>query len=127
MNNLKSSILFFLLAILLSGCAPASTSVPTSGVEGHVTLGPACPVVQASDPCPDKPYQATLTVLTPQRKKIAQFQTDANGYYHEALEPGDYILHPESPGVMPHAPEQPFTVQAGQFTTLDIVYDSGIR
>ncbi len=96
-------------------------------MEGHVTIGPTCPVENISDPCPDKPYQATLTVLNPQGKKVIQFKTDANGFYRADLEPGSYIMHPESPNVMPHAAEQPFTVQADQFTTLDISYDSGIR
>lgn len=92
-----------------------------------MTLGPTCPVENINDPCPDKPFQATLTVLDPHGKKVTQFQTDANGYYRESLAPGDYVMHPESPNVMPHAAEQPFTVQADRFTVVDIVYDSGIR
>ncbi len=124
---LKKSLLLLLFFLFLSSCGPTSTPAPTSGVEGHVTIGPTCPVENVSDPCPDKPYQATLTVLNLQGKKVTQFQTDANGYYHVALNPGDYVMHPESPNVMPHAAEQNFTVQANLFTTLDIVYDSGIR
>jgi len=38
-----------------------------------------------------------------------------------------YILHPESPGVMPVAPEQTFSILSGQFTQLTVTYDSGIR
>jgi hypothetical protein len=36
-------------------------------------------------------------------------------------------MHPESTDVMLHAQNQTFTVLEGQFTKLDIVYDSGIR
>ena len=111
----------------MSACGPVSTPTLTSGVEGHVTIGPTCPVEQLSDPCPNKPFQATLTILNVRGKKVIQFQTDAAGYYHVELSPGNYVMHPESPNVMPHAQEQNFTVQADQFTTLDIVYDSGIR
>jgi len=116
-----------LFCFLLAACGPSSTPNSTSGVEGHVTVGPTCPVVQIDNPCPDKPYQATLSILDKRGKNILKFQTDANGYYHTQLAPGDYILRPESPGVMPHAPEQPFTVSPDEFTTVDVVYDSGIR
>jgi hypothetical protein len=84
-------------------------------------------VEQVNHPCPDKPYQATLSVLTPARTKILEFQTDAEGHFRISLAPGDYILHPESPNVMPHAAEQTFTVITGKFTHLTVTYDSGIR
>lgn len=92
-----------------------------------MTIGPTCPVVQAGNPCADKPYQAFLTVLDTHGRKITRLQTDTNGYFHIALKPGEYVLHPESPAAMPNAKDQPFTVQTDQFTTVDIVYDSGIR
>jgi hypothetical protein len=116
-----------LLIFLLAACAPSQAAVTDSGIEGQVTIGPTCPVVRLDQRCPDKPYQATLTVLDPAGKKVTQVLTDANGLYRLALAPGDYILHPESPGVMPSAQDVPFNVVAGRFTKLDIAYDSGIR
>lgn len=86
-----------------------------------------CPVVRLDQPCPDQPYQSNLTVLNRAGKMIAQVRADVNGFYRLALLPGDYSMHPESPNVMPHAQDQLFSVLAGQFTKLDIVYDSGIR
>jgi len=128
---MRTKYIFLLVFLLVSGCStyliPTSTSVD-SGIDGQVTIGPTCPVVQINNPCPDKPYQATLTVLTASNhRKIIQFKTDANGYFRIALAPGDYILHPESPNVMPHAAEIPFTVTDHQFTLLNVSYDSGIR
>jgi len=120
-------LLFILSVFLLSACASTPTPAVDTGVEGQVLLGPMCPVVRLDQPCPDQPYQATLTVLNLAGERIAQVQADANGLYKLALQPGDYILHPESPNGMPHAQDQPFTVIAGLFTKLDIVYDSGIR
>lgn len=115
-----------LLVLLLAACSP--TSKPTdSGIEGDVTIGPMCPVVQVNNPCPDKPYQATLTVLTTDRQKIIQFQTDPNGHFQVKLAPGKYILHPESPHAMPRAADMSFTVNEHQFTRMEVVYDSGIR
>jgi len=117
-----AALLLFVLTVACSPRIPAGT-----GIEGHVFIGPVCPVVQVNNPCPDKPYQASLSVLDTNRKKIVNFQTDANGYFHEALEPGVYMLHPESPGMLPVATEQTFSVLLGQFTRLTITYDSGIR
>jgi hypothetical protein len=120
-------LLFILSVAMLSACTSTLTSAEDTGVEGQVLLGPMCPVVRLDQPCPDQPYQSTLTVLNPTGKMIAQIQADVKGVYRLALLPGDYIMHPESPNVMPHAQDQLFSVLAGQFTKLDIVYDSGIR
>jgi hypothetical protein len=100
-----------------------------TGIEGQVSLGPMCPVAKKDEPCPDQPYQATLTVLTPAGEKILQFTTDAEGKFHLDLAPGNYLLRPESPkGQMrPRAQEQPFSVSAGQYTSLNVQYDSGMR
>ena len=118
--------LFLLLVLLLTACS--NTTQPlNSGIEGSVTIGPMCPVVQANEPCPDQPYQATLTVLTPNGKKVTQFQTDESGHFRVDLTPGNYVLHPESPNGMPFASDLPFTVEENTFTKLEISYDSGIR
>jgi hypothetical protein len=115
------------LILLLAACLP-SPAPADSGVEGQVTVGPMCPVMEIGNPCPDQPYQATLTILTTtSRHKVLRFQTDQNGFFRVALAPGAYILQPESPNVMPYASEMAFTVQAHEFTRLEVVYDSGIR
>ena len=115
--------------VLLSACAPGFIPpMADTGVEGYVTIGPSCPVMQVGNPCPDKPYAATLTILAePSRLQVAQVQADAMGYYRVELAPGHYTLHPESPGKMPHAEDLPVAVQAHHFTRLDVVYDSGTR
>ena len=117
---------FLLFVLLLTACL--GTPQPSdSGIEGIVTIGPMCPVMQANVPCPDQPYQATLTVLTTSRRMVAQFQTDEKGHFRFNLASGDYVLHPESPNGMPFAAEMPFTVDEHRFTFLEISYDSGIR
>lgn len=120
---------FSIVLFLMTACSTLQVPQPTdTGIEGHVSIGPMCPVVQIGKPCPDKPYQATLTILIPAgRNKVLQFQTDSIGTFHKALAPGEYILHPESPDVMPHAAEIYFVVHAHQFTRIDVIYDSGIR
>ena len=131
------------MLIALSACSAAPTTGPLSspipagtptlaggaGIFGRVVLGPTCPVVRKDTPCADRPYQATLTVLTASRQKVVQFSTDADGSFRIALDPGDYILHPESPSgaAYPFGREQSFTVIAGQFSQLTVSYDSGMR
>jgi len=113
--------------LFLAACASSAANTTTSGLYGQVTIGPMCPVMQANVPCPDKPYQATITVLSQNRARVTQFTTDAQGTFKIGLKPGAYILVPESPNVMPSAGEQAVTVQAGLFTQVNISYDSGIR
>ncbi len=127
---MKHSILVFLFLIWLVGCSVTPVPDGTSGIEGQVLIGPTCPVVGPNDPdCADKPYQATLTVLTVPGQKVIRFTTDANGKFRINLNPGDYVLYPESPNgmVLPVGQEQSFTVIIGSFTQLTVTYDSGIR
>lgn len=123
---MKLQFITGVLILLLATCSaePAST---TSGVEGQVFIGPVCPVVQEGQECADRPYQATLIVNNSNGREIVKVQTDEQGRFKIPLEPGEYILQPESPNVMPYAAEQVFVVEAGKFTQVNITYDSGIR
>lgn len=102
----------------------------TSGIQGQVLIGPTCPGPTrpgASTQCADKPYQATFTVLNQSKQPVTQFQTDAQGRFQIALPPGTYTLVPESSGPLPRASEQTVTVTKGQFSEVQINFDSGIR
>ncbi len=122
-------LVVLVILVLLAACGPAATTQPDTGIEGLVTIGPMCPVVIEGQECPDQPFQATLTVLDRDGRRVLRFETDAEGRFRELLPPGDYILRPESPGEsrLPFAGEQEFSVAAGQFTRLVVNYDSGIR
>ncbi len=123
------------LALLMLGfntaaCSPRTAAAPSdSGIQGVVTIGPMCPVMQVGVPCPDKPYQAALSILTADgQHTVTRIETDPNGYFQVDLAPGKYILHPESPNNgMPHARDLPFVVEPHRFTRLEVSYDSGIR
>lgn len=117
---------FLLFVLLLAACLQTPQALD-SGIEGTVMIGPICPVMQENVPCPDKPYQAELSVLTTSGKEVTRFQTDENGRFRVNLAPGDYVLHPESPNGLPYAEEMPFIVNEHEFTRLKISYDSGIR
>jgi len=124
---LKQILCLSILLFCLAGCGSTPTPVPDSGVEGHVFIGPVCPVVQVNNPCPDKPYQTTLSILDQNGKKILAFQTDADGFFRVPLPSGDYILSSDMSTVLPRAMAQPFSVRDGEFTELSITFDSGIR
>jgi hypothetical protein len=120
----------FLIGVLILVLATCSIYNPTprgSGIEGQVIIGPMCPIVQSGQECPDQPYQATLTVNSPNGVQITKFQTDEQGRFKVPLVPGEYILHPESPNGIPFAGDQPFTIESGRYTQVTVNYDSGIR
>lgn len=123
----KIVFVLLLLLMLLSACSTLTPTPTDSGVEGQVFIGPVCPVVQPGQDCADKPYQANLVVNNSNGREIVKVQTDEQGQFKIPLEPGEYILHPESPNVMPSASDQNFSVEAGKFTQVNITYDSGIR
>jgi hypothetical protein len=112
---------------VLATCSIYSPTPRGSGIEGQVLLGPICPVVQVGQECPDQPYQATLTVFSPNGLQIVQIQSDAQGRFQVSLVPGEYILHPESPNGLPFAGDQTFMVETGRYTQITVHYDSGIR
>ncbi len=117
--------LFLLLFFALSACAPIIP--PNTGVEGQVLIGPQCPAMQVGEPCPDLPYQATLTINKPNGKRVTEITTDENGRFRTSLAAGEYILHPESINLIPYAQDQTFVVVEGVFTLLTVNYDNGVR
>lgn len=123
---MKFKFLLGVLILVLSTCS-VNSNAEDSGIEGKVVIGPMCPVVQIGEECPDQPYQAVLTVNSPKGERIVQVQTDEEGGFRIPLQPGEYILHPESPNSMPFAAEQSVIVEEGRFTQVIVNYDSGIR
>ncbi len=130
MKTLTLLPLLAAVAALWLACEGAEAPPLTSGIEGQVLLGPACPVVQEGTPCPDSPYQATIVVWNAERtKKLRTFTTDADGRFHVGLAPGRYYLDPQPPdsGGPPTPEPQTVDVPAGRFLQLTVRYDSGIR
>ena len=113
--------------LLLATWSFHSPAPRESGVAGQVLIGPMCPVVQQGQACPDQPYQATLTIKSQNGGIIVQFPTDTQGQFRIPLEPGQYVLHPESPAGIPFAADQAIIVEAGQYTQILVHYDSGVR
>ena len=80
---MKTFTIFLLLtaaAVLWLACRGQQAPLLTSGIEGQVLIGPTCPVLRESTPCPDQPYQATIAVWNAERtEKVHTFTTDEGG------------------------------------------------
>ena len=116
------------MAVILVGCSSPSPPADT-GVEGIVTIGPMCPVVQVEQPCPDQPYAARLTVANPFGKIFTRATADADGRFRIPLPGGDYLLEAGAADgrPFPASASHPFSVREGVWTRLDVTLDSGIR
>jgi hypothetical protein len=125
----KRPVLWLAAALLVGGCGSSDLLDPTAnqGIEGMVSIGPMCPVQTIDDPCPDAPYQAWIDVRTPTRALVTRVRSDEDGTFEVGLQPGRYVLDPETQGHLPTAVEQTVDVVAGVYTEVLISYDSGIR
>jgi len=97
-----------------------------SGIEGETIIRPVSPIERSGE-INYRAYQATVTVLDQTGHTVTEFHSGADGRFRISLEPGTYVLRPESPGSLPRAPKQTVTVLENEFTQVRITYDSGIR
>ena len=103
-------------------------SVEDSGAEGMVLIAPTCPVMRVGEEekC-QKPFKTSLTVWQGARQVGVVLSDDA-GKFRVNLPAGEYVLKAfETPSRMPSLAPVSFTVLPHQFTTLEVIFDSGIR
>ncbi len=101
-----------------------------SGVRATVTLGPTCPVmrIDVPDQCQDKPYSTNFVVkIASTNIEVAKVKSNDNGYFEIKLIPGKYLIVPESDRMLPRAEPVTVDVKDNEFTSVNIVFDSGIR
>lgn len=134
MERLGHSLLV-LATVCLMGCnypiqAALLSGNGSSGIEGQVLIGPTCPVMRENDPnCADKPYPTTLG-LYQNGQLLARLVTDDQGRFKVSPEPGTYTLVPEHKAgqiARPLQTEQRVVVNAGVYTSVKVIYDSGLR
>lgn len=107
-------------------CLMSQIDVLNSGIEGQVIIQPVSPI-ERPEMINSRPYQATVSVLDQTGQVVAEFQSDADGHFRVQLEPGTYVLRPESSRSLPRASKQTVAVSANKFAHVRIIYDSGIR
>lgn len=113
---------------ILPGCGPGQVQ-PDSGVRGRVLVGPACPVVQAGETCPDQPVPARLEVTDAAGKIVARGAADGDGEFILAVPEGRYqvLALAADGGPFPWATPVEIVVVAGGWTEVTLMMDSGIR
>ncbi len=102
-----------------------------TGIRGSVTAGPTCPVERVPpDPsCAPHPVQgAVIVVRDASGAEVDRTVVNAAGTYFSAVGAGTYSVEPQPvDGIMGTPPPQHVVVTAGERTTADFVYDTGIR
>lgn len=117
----------YTLRLRVSSPADA-TPRPISGLRGMVTLGPMCPVVRLDQPCPDRPYSATLVVRDMAGRLVTRVTSGADGAFILPLPVGAYVLESDtSASRLPSTGSYRFTVEPDHWTTLEVRFDTGIR
>ena len=115
--------------LVLGGCASDLLLGPDAdqGIDGLVLLGPLCPVVTDENPCPDRPYAATIVVQDDAGGTVTTVHSGDDGRFRVGVEPGRYRLVPQSPGTLPRAGPMDVDVPVGTWVQVTVGYDTGIR
>ena len=110
----------------------AEVPIPTGTLNGHVDIGPICPVVQKNNPC--KVSAATyaaheFVVLDSSQKEVTRFIGGIDGDYSLNLKPGTYTIKSVKTGLGYTSKNLPATVLVKKDVTavLNISIDTGIR
>lgn len=126
--RLAGAIGLSLLSLLVAACDPSqagSTPAAASGIRGSVLICPGPPDPEATaQPC-DAPYKAQLAVLDGDGNVVTRVTSGDDGRFQLDLAPGEYTLAPQNGDPYPTAPSQPVIVVAGQYTDIQVNYDSG--
>jgi hypothetical protein len=116
------------------GAGNASASSPESlqsGIRGQTLVDAGCTMAYGAKRCPEHPLTARVTVTSNAKnsKVIAAVLSDEHGNFTLPLPPGTYLIEAGSPhgNPVPIAAPRSVTVEAGNYTTVVIHLDSGIR
>ncbi len=125
------------LSVLTGEChvTPVARDVvlppPGTGIAGVMLAGPQCPVTgpDTGSECDDQPYSGTVVVQTEDgTAEVTRFTAEDDGTFQLALAAGTYRLVPlPGPNGFPIADEQTVDVSTGEFTQIQILFDTGIR
>ncbi|MFL5736845.1 MAG: hypothetical protein ACJ76P_05865 [Actinomycetota bacterium] len=122
----RAALAWIVLGVgLLAACGRSGPGSADAGIEGLVRVGPACPVVQAGSPCPDRPLATELEIVRGS-DLVATVPSDHDGRFRVALDPGTYTIRSHDPGIPTLRPVE-VTVPPHAFASVTLTFDSGIR
>lgn len=120
---------------LLAGCQSTSSlgaglgqqQSQGTGLEGYVYKGPIQPACTDKAPC-DAPFSGGFVVWQG-KTVVAQFQSDAKGYFKVSLAPGSYTvtMDAQTQSLFPLRQSQSVEVGSSGMTQLTLTFDTGIR
>jgi hypothetical protein len=111
-----------------AGCGDVGLSINTdTGLVGIVLRGPTEPVCRAGDSC-TAPFGAGFSVRQGDGV-VVTFRSDASGRFEVHLAPGTYLVVPDAdaPILSPVSQAKPVVVGAAGLTSVQLVFDTGIR
>lgn len=115
--------------LLLSVACGGGSGTP-SGIRGTTVVDIGCPTTMDASACPTRPLAARIEI-TPVDAGAAPrtVRSGADGRFRVELEPGAYELRPTSQLHAPLPRADPVSVQVcdGEFSTVTIRFDSGVR
>lgn len=137
------TVLLVIAALAIAGCEgpsiaatpsplpSASSATGRTGIGGTATAGPVCPVEKVPpDPaCAPRPVAgAVLVIRDASGSEVARVTTGPDGAFLAELKPGGYAVEPQpADGLMGTPGPQSVTVNQGVVSTIEVVYDTGIR
>ncbi len=115
-----------LLLISVLWAVPVRADEDTGIVQGTVTISPCRPVERPDDPpCPPAANVTLQFQGLDEPDSIFTTTTDANGWYQIGLPEGTYQVTLRESSI--NKTPQEVTVTAGETTTADLMFDTGIR
>jgi hypothetical protein len=116
----------FILLTALAACAAATTTSATdSGIQGKAIYGPTCPVQRVGGPSCQRPYSGEIVIRQGDRT-VTTISSATDGTFRVALPPGEYSISSAGTG-LPIVKPFDVTVKPHTFTTITVMFDSGIR
>lgn len=91
-------------------------------------MGPICPVQTYPNSCPDEPFSALFHVFDEAGTEVTTFQSDEQGHFRVELSPGEYnIIVDESVAFLQRQQSKKVIVSENEFTSVTLLFDTGIR
>ncbi len=122
--RLVAALILLLISVLWA--APVGADEGAGIVQGTVTISPCRPVERPDDPpCPPAANVTLQFQGLDEPDSIVTTTTDANGWYEIELPEGTYQVTLRGSSI--NKTPQEVTVTAGETTTADLIFDTGIR
>jgi hypothetical protein len=99
-----------------------------TGIAGVTLVDGHCPVL-TDPPCADRPVKAHLSIVNASGTVVATVESGADGQFSVATLPGRYTIKPiDVDGGPPRGlTSMDVTVQAGKYTSIELLFRSGVK